>query len=325
MNRLWLLLIFFALTRCGNEDGHTVLNQPPYNSLTDSINRFPSNAGLHYRRGVLLFNADQLNYAKEDLRKAFELEPSEVYALSVVTVLKKSSTDSALLFINEALQKLPNSIALQIGKARGYESKKNPVRAIQVCDAILQQYPGQLDALQLKASLLKDQNKSAESLQVLESAYRYAPDDVDLIHTLAFDYAEAKDPKALRLADSLIRADERDIHPEPYYFKGVYYLNSINYSAAIQQFDQAIVRDKNFLEAYINKGIAYYEQKKYPNALKTFNLAIALKSNFADAYYWTGKTLEAAGNKAEARFKYQQAYGFDKTMIEAKEAAEKIK
>jgi tetratricopeptide (TPR) repeat protein len=327
MSRFFLaaMVLLFLLTACNNDtDDRASLSRPPYDKLTDSIDRTPQNAELYYRRGSLLYSNNQQEFAEKDIRRAWQLEPKEEYALSLTTVLKQKNADSAIAFLQEALKKLPNNIALQIGLARGYQQKNQLEKSQAILDRIIAQYPGQLDALVLKSELLKQENKSAESLAILEKAYALAPEDVDLVHTLAFDYAEAKNPKVLSLADSLIGADSRNRHAEPYYFKGLYFENTGNSKEAIRYFDEAIRHDYYFLDAYMDKGQTLYGEKKYGPALNTFQLAATITPTYAEAYYWMGKTQEAMGNKADARLNYQRAYGLDKTLSEAKEAADRL-
>ncbi|HWJ92765.1 MAG TPA: tetratricopeptide repeat protein, partial [Flavisolibacter sp.] len=303
-----------------------VLSAPPYDKLTDSISDFPKNPGLYYKRGRLLFANGQPERAEKDLRKAWTLQPREEYGLSLTTVLKQKSVDTAVLFLqHEALKKLPESIAFRIALARGFQQKKLWNEAMEVCKEITDRYPAQLDALMLQAELLKEQDKDAEALTILEKAYGYAPGDPEVAHALAFDYAEAKNPKALRLADSLIRADAGQRHAEPYYFKGVYFENIGNKQEAIRFFDEATRHDYYFLDAYMDKGSVLYDSKNFADALKTFQLAATITPTYAEAYYWIGKTQEAMGNKGEAKLNYQRAFGLDKEMTEAKEAADRLK
>ncbi|HEU4472595.1 MAG TPA: tetratricopeptide repeat protein [Flavisolibacter sp.] len=321
---LYLLFAAFVFFSCGEEKEEGVLSSPPFKALTDSIERSPSDAGLYYRRGVMLYGRNFPEQAEQDLRKAWQLQPEESYALSLTTLLRQKSTDSALTFLQQASQKLPQSIAVKIGIARAYEQKKQADQALAICEQIIDQYPGQLDALLLKAELLKEQNRQAEAIATLEKAYSYAPDDVELVHTLAFDYAESGNPKTLALADSLIRVDVEASHAEPYYFKGVYYSNKGNQAEAIRQFDAAISHNYNFMNAHINKGIVFYEQKAYQKAAKAFELAIAISPSDADPYYWLARAQEAMNDKASARLNYQRAYELDKTMTKAAEAAKKL-
>ncbi|MFL5809791.1 MAG: tetratricopeptide repeat protein [Flavisolibacter sp.] len=324
--------IFFAicigcllLVSCNDDrNSDDPLSQPPYGDLTDSISKAPSNADLYFRRAGLLFKNNQPAFAEHDLRKAWTLQPKEEYALKLVEILKLKDPDSTIVFLNEALKKLPGNVFLQIGLAISYKQKKQLDQALSICNDIIRRYPNAVDALLLKSEILNEQNKNTEALRTLENAYLFAPGDVELVHNLAFAYAESKNPKALLLADSLIKADTKNEHAEPYYFKGVYFSNTGNITEAIKQFDEAIRHNYNFLNAYINKGIIFFDRKKYEDAFKTFKLANTVAPDEADPYYWMAKPQEAIGNKPEAKANYQRAYGLDKTLTEAKEAADRL-
>jgi tetratricopeptide (TPR) repeat protein len=327
MLRFLPFVVIVVLVSCtnGDDQDHNLLSQRPYDKLTDSIKQFPKNAELYYRRGTLLYSHQEIALAENDLKNAWKLQPTEEHALGVSTLLKQKNQDEAINFLEEAIKKLPNSIFIQIQLAQGYKAKGQLERSLELCNQVIEKYPNNIDALLLKADILKTRGQNGEAMTTLETAYRLAPGDVELVHTLAFDYAEAKNPKAVSLSDSLIKADTQKSHAEPYYFKGVYYSNTGNYEEAIKQFDKAIQTNYNFINAYINKGIAYYDQKKYKQAFEVFTLAAKVFPDEADPYYWLGKTQEATGNKDEARLNYQRAYGLDKSFTEAKEAADRLK
>jgi tetratricopeptide (TPR) repeat protein len=321
----FVVFLFVAVSSCSNEkEASGVLSQAPYAPLTDSIQQQPDNAGLYYRRGAMLYGANQKGLAEADLKKAWQLQPVESHALSMVTVLIDKHPDSAIHFINDALKVLPKSISLHIALARGYQQKGAIDQSIDVCNQILTTHPNALDALLLKAELLKTQDKQAEALATLETAYAYAPFDPQLAYNLAFEYAEAKNNKALSLTDSLLQIPAAQTQAEPYYIKGVYYQNTGNATQAIQFYDRAIQQDYNFLDAYMEKGRLLFDQKKYAAALQTFGLPVTISPTYADAYYWMGRCQEALNAKAEAKQNYQLAYSLDKTLTEAKEAAEKL-
>ena len=248
----------------------------------------------------------------------------ETTALGLTDVLTKKNLDSAIRFADDASRQLPQSIVLPVKTGRLYQQREQPQKALDICNRILSSHPNQLDALALKAEILRSQNKADEALQTLQTAYAFAPFDVELSYGLAFAYAEAKNPKALSLTDSLIRADTSGTHAEPYYFKGIYYDNTGNAAGALRFYDEAIRHDYYFLDAYLSKGEVLYNQKRWNEALKTFGLAATVSPTYADAYYWMGKCQEAMGNTAEAKLNYQRAYGLDKSMTEAKAAADKL-
>jgi tetratricopeptide (TPR) repeat protein len=316
------LLLLHACNQAG--ENNTALTQPPYNQLTDSLQQQPKNAGLYYRRGALLYQNEQLQLAKADLQKAWQLEPTEEHALSLVTVLIKSNPDSAIQFIQHALEELPRSVALQLGLARGYQQQGNAQKALQVCDQVLVLYPTSLDALLLKAEILKQQNNNTAALATLEKAYSYAPFDAELGYNLAFEYAETKNEKAIALTDSLMKSDSTGKAAQPYYLRGVYYANTGNTPEALNYFNQAIAHDYTFFDAYMDKGTLLFDAKHYKEALQVFQLVNRISPTYAEAYYWTGKCEEALGQKAEAKLDYQRAFGLDTALHEAKAAAARL-
>lgn len=321
----FLILVSLIIFACNNKtENDALLNEAPYKALTDSIAQQPGTAALYYRRGSLLYQKGQKMHAQKDLLQAWKLQPTEEHALSVVTVLAAQNTDTAIRFIETALPQLPQSIALQIGLARGYQQKGAFDKAVEVCNNILASYPNALDALLLKAEILKSTGQDAEAISTLEKAYSYAPFDAELSFNLMFEYAQAKNSKTLALADSLIKVDTLGKHAEPYYCKGVYYSNMGKVPQALRFFDEAIAHDFYFMDAYMDKGVLLYEQKKYSEANQTFALALRITPTYADAYYWMARSQEAQNNKAEAKLNYQRAYALDKNLTEAKQRADQL-
>ena len=324
MRIFFIATLLFVFIGCSNEKQNNILQQPPYAELTDSIRQFPQNSALYYKRGVLLYQQDQRDLAKTDLMQAWQLAPQEDYALSLTTLLKQQHTDSAIIFLQKATQTLPASIALQIGLARGYQQKNDFEKALEICNNIIKQYPNQLDALVLKSEILQQQNNNAEAITTLEQAYAFAPFDIDIAHELAYAYAEAKNKKVLSLTDTLIKYDQSEKAAIAWYIKGLYFDNTGNKAEAIKHYDQAIRQNYTLLDPYLSKGQALYDLKKYNEAIITFQLGQKVSPTTADFFYWIGKTQEAMGNKAEAKQNYERAYQLDKTMTEARQAAEKL-
>lgn len=327
---IWTVLIsLFFTSGCNNREDPSpfdkLLSQPPYAGLTDSIKKDPGRDGLYFQRAVLLNKNNFPEPALADFKKAWSLKKEEKYALGISTILLNNKPDSAILFLNQALKEIPNSLLLQLSLVRSYDAQNNTEDALKVCNDILLKNPEQVDVLKMKSDLLDKKGEINESIIVLEKAYNLTPFDVDLNYNLADKYAESKNIKVVSLCDSLIKKDLMNNHAEPYYFKGIYYSNINDKAKAIQQFDEAIKHNYNYLNAYIEKGKILVDQKKIEEAFKIFQLANTIKPAFPDAYYWMGVCQEALGQKGEARLNYQRAYGLDKTFTEAKEAADRLR
>jgi tetratricopeptide (TPR) repeat protein len=329
--KLFLFLCLASFWIACNTDDHSstpfdkILSQPPYASISDSISKQPDRDDLYFRRGVLLDKNNLPEPALADFRKAWSLAPLEIYAIGISNILVEKKPDSAIVFLNEALRDLPKSIFLKLNLAGAYDAVGKTNEALTTCDAILQQEQGQVSAWLLKSDLLLKINDTPGVIAALEKAYAIMPSNREISNKLAYQYAEAKNNKAILLADSLIATDSLKLFAEPFYIKGLYYSNTGDRTKAIQHFDETIKRDHRYLNAYIEKGKVLFDQKKTTEALKTFSLANTITPSFPDAWYWIGRCQEVLGNKAEAKENYEKAYELDNTFIEAKEAAEKIK
>jgi tetratricopeptide (TPR) repeat protein len=323
-----VLVLFLCIGGCNDHEQTSpyedLLSRPPYANLTDSIHQSPSNADLYYRRGMLLSKNNNNPPALVDLKKAWSLNQKESYAMAISNILLESKPDSAISFLQDALKVLPASIPLNMNLVQAYAGEQKFDNALVICNTILEKHPDQPAVLMMKSDLLEQKNDSLGSLRALEQAYQFAPFNEGLCYSLAFKYAQGKSPKALALCDSLLRYDTAERKGEPYYFKGVYYANMNNIPQALSYFDKAIEYDYTFLDAYMEKGKIFYDKKKYDEAAKIFQLALRVSATYADAYYWLGKCQEASGQGEEAKLNYQRAYGLDKSLTEAKEAAEAI-
>ena len=320
-------MIFLISCHDKNNDSpfDNILSQQPYAPLTDSIKKEPKRDDLLFRRAVLLNQNNLPEPALADFQKAWSIKKEERYAFGISKLLLDKKPDSAVIFLNKALRELPNSFLLQLTLARGYDALNKTDDALKICDDILEKNPQQVDVLKMKADLLDKKADTAQAIQILERAYTITPFDINLNYLLADKYSAANNPKVISLCDSLINMDSLHLHPEPYYFKGIYYSNINDKAKALAMFNEAIQHDYNYLNAYIEKGRIQYESKKYMDALKTFQLANTISATFPDAYFWMGKSQEALGQKEEAKLNYQRAYGLDKTFSEAKDAADNLK
>lgn len=221
-------------------------------------------------------------------------------------------------------EKTMDSIATQMKTARDLLDKGETDEALRMAEAMIKRYPGQLDALSIKADALKAKGKADEALTVLEKAYALQPRDKETAYNLAYEYADAKNPKALSLTDTLLKYDKTETVARAWYIKGHYYHNTGNEKQALRYFDSSITADYNFLDAYLDKGQLQFKQKAYDAALKTFATGQKLSPGAAVFYLWVAKTQEAMGDKADAKTNYERAFALDKDLTEAKEAAERL-
>lgn len=246
---------------------------------------------------------------------------STFFAFSLIAC---NNDDKGPVATVSAEEKEMDSLSVQISKARSFQEAGQFDNAIAIADRMLLQYPGQLDALGIKADILKEQGKQQEALALLEKAYSLQPRDKETAYNLAYEYAEAKSPKALPLTDTLIKYDKTETVARAWYIKASYHKNIGNEKEALRFYDSSNIANYNFLDTYLDKGQLLFKQKRYEQALRTFATGQKFSPGTADFYFWVAKTQEAMGHKADAKTNYERAYALDKSLTEAKEAAERL-
>jgi tetratricopeptide (TPR) repeat protein len=320
--------LILSLSSCNDEDTpdpfDDVLSGAPFDLLTDSIHQQPKRDELYFRRAVLLVKNNYPEPALADFQKAWSLQQKEPYAQGIANIWLEKRPDSAIVFLEGALKKLPGSRLLNMTLARAYDASNRTDDALRICQDLLSQQPNSADTWLFQSELQDKKGDDKGSILSLEKAYSLAPDNLEVAYKLAYAYAEAKDARAISLCDALIQKDSLKLHADPYYVKGMYYSNTNDKAKALSLFDETIRHDINYPNAYIEKGKILVNEKKITEALKVFELANRIKPTFPDAYYWIGVCQEALGQKDEARLSYEKAYSLDKTFEEARAAADRL-
>ena len=295
----------------------------------------------------LLKNFSKTIFGKPGKCQTFVISPKSfmknlLAVLSLVTILfacnnhsttrleTKDSLQQLLQDFRDSIKKYPNDTLLKYNLVLTLQDAGRYKEAVGVLDSMniawgdstrMKVY---FDYLFKRAELLVLAADTANAIKTLE--FFVIPGELtEAGLQLANLYAETRNPKAISICDSMNKNDESKKDPNPDYLKGVYYYNINDYEKALQQFNSCIKKDYTFLDAYMEKGRIFYKQNKCEEAIKVYNLAITVSNSFADAHLWKGKCQEALGQKDEARISYQRAYAFDKTLTEAKDAADRIK
>lgn len=328
---LLVSLVIACISSCGNPDHPTkkdpakILSTPPFASLTDSINRFPDDPELYFRRARLLSHNNFQSMATEDYKKSWELSQDEGVALEYVSnLVMTDQTRAAERFLQQAMEKFPQNTEFGRRLAEIYVQENQPLMAQEEYKKILEQDSSNFEAWYEKGQFLLKMKDTPSATKALEKSFAIMPINYSGI-ALANIYTAKKDPRALQICNQLIAQDSSGLQTDPVFTKGVYYSEIKDYDKAIEQFDLCIKRDWKFSDAYIEKGIAFYETKNYSQALKTLKLAITVSNTDADAYYWLGRCQEATGDLSAAKLNYQRAFSLDNSFSEALQALRRLK
>jgi len=241
----------------------------------------------------------------------------------------KDSLQQLLQSIRDSIAKYPDdpkpkyNLAIVLQDAGKYKEAVKALDSLNISKGDSTNPKLYFDYLFKRAELLELSGDTAEAIKTLE-LFVMPGELTQAGLQLTNLYAETKNPKALSFCDAMNKNDATGKDPNPDYLKGVYYYNINDIKNALAQFDECIRKDYNFIDAYMQKGLIFYNQKKYTEAITVYDLALSVSGSYADAYYWKAKCQEALGQKKDAKLNYQRAYGLDKSLVEAKQAADGI-
>ena len=174
----------------------------------------------------------------------------------------------------------------------------------------------------IKGILLFENSDTLGAVKAFEETVRLSPDP-DYLISLGTLYAQSKNPRAVQIADILLK-DFPKLNKEAFFIKGFYYNYTNDKYKAISFFDKCINLNFTFMEAYREKAIALYDLKKYNEALEVLNKAVLIQNNYDEGYFYKGRILEKLNRIDDAIDSYQRALMYDPDYIEAQKAITRL-
>lgn len=237
------------------------------------------------------------------------------------TTIPPSSNSKQVL--KDQIKQYPDSLMLVQNLVELYRQNGAYDSAIALTNAEIKKDSGNAYLWNMKATLHFENEDTIKAIKSLEYAVDIYPLPEYLL-ALGTVYAEVRSPKALIIADDLLRSNRMKYGKDAFFVKGLYYSFMGNTNEAISLFDSSLRMDFTYMFAYREKAIALYDLGKYEEALKTLKRAVTIQNNFDEGYFWMGKCYEKLNKKDEAIQSYQNALLYDKHFVEAREALDKL-
>ncbi len=232
---------------------------------------------------------------------------------------------------------LRGEIALKTNNPRGAQSR---------AQAVLHMRPDQPQALTLLAHALKDLNRPAEALEILEKAIplignplplqleraallrmsqgqetalialqdlaNHYPQDAMVLASLAEALMEGKKPEtAIQAARQALQIDAGELPPQAksqlHFLIGRQQRHNGQLDQAIHHLSQAIQLWRENVEAYLELGFSHQDRRQQNLALKVYQQAMQIASNDYRPYYQAGLALKESKDYMGAEFMLRRA------------------
>lgn len=327
------LLLFVLCLACGQRadrqqaagTADSVLHSALLAPLTDSIRQFPDNAGLYFRRGLLLFNTDP-KLAQADFEKAATLQPkvTDHWAGAGEAALVTEQYEKAADFFEKALQTVPDNTYLQYRLATSWIEGRHYDRADSLAAVMGRRPDAVARAFYLKARIAEDRKDTLQAIAHLKTAVNTAgkESEYNAVLELADLLRAQRAADAPRYYELALELDPANA--DPLFDLALYYEELGKMKEATATYKRCIETDPGYAPAYIALGKQEIGKQQWKAGLGYFNLAARARPNEAEAYYYRGLCYERLNNPSAAVDDYVKALSFRRDYPEAKAALEKI-
>ncbi|MFB6457340.1 tetratricopeptide repeat protein [Chitinophaga sp. Hz27] len=338
MRRLTILALGLAITACNNNNNKETHNSQQQDAaadsvyysdiirpVTDSLEKFPDNPPLYYRRALLLFNTHP-ELSLKDFEKAAALDTANVeyWAGAGEASLATGNNKKAIDLFSRALKGAPEYSYLRYKLASALVEDKQYPQADSLADILTHSADAKDQAYYLKARIAEDHKDTANAIQHLRMAVSVAGDhpEYEALMELGDLLRTRKNTDGLQFYQMAFKLDSTNA--EPIYAFGRFQEDLNNKDAAITAYRKAIISDPGYESAYMALGDIYRKSGNWKDAYVFYNLAAKAAPTDADAYFNRALSQENLGKKEMALEDYYKASSFRKDFKAAKEAITRL-
>ncbi len=189
-------------------------------------------------------------------------------------------------------------------KAKALDAMDKPTEALENFQKAIAIDPSSPEFLLGMAELYARQGKHEQAYEVLQRAYKAAPESPRILRPLILEASFAgKSVDVQDAAEQLAKSDD----PKDLYVAASVYLKSGRQADAIPLLQTYLNKYPEDATAWVGLGLCYEEQKKYPDAQKDFERALQADPKFAEAEYQLGLLAELSGDSSAATKHYERA------------------
>ncbi|MCB0668257.1 MAG: tetratricopeptide repeat protein [Saprospiraceae bacterium] len=334
MKKVSTYLIYFSLLFIACQSESTPSDQskvaegttlPEMVELNKMLNEYPTEGDLWFQRGSLYFEMDKFPEAIRDLKKAVELDSSDIeaYHLLADAYLDNLQSREALQIMESIGNRFPQRIPSLLKLSEFQLILKRYGEAMNTLDRIQEIDPLSAHAFFMRGMVLKENGDTARAIREFQEATRENPQMTDAWINLGQLHEARSDPDALRYFDAGL-----SISPENLlllHAKAQYLARSNQPELAKAVYRKMLEISPYEEEPYYDLGLLYLDQDSLTQASTHFDLAIKIDPMFGRAYFYRGLTRELMGDQHAARRDYEQALQINSEDTDAVKALDRVR
>lgn len=210
----------------------------------------------------------------------------------------------------------PTSPEKRLQEAVALQAQGQPLRAKQICESVLAQFPRHPMALHVLAILEAQHGSPIRALELINEAIAQAPASANFFNTRGvilqtlqrFEEALASFDRANELVGG---------HPQMQFNRGVVLHAMARFDEAVHSYDKALAGDPANPQIHNNRGNALQAMGRYEEAVAAYDRALAAAPNFPVALSNRGGALQALGRMQEALELFERVIALDPSDLNA--------
>jgi len=194
--------------------------------------------------------------------------------------------------------------------------QSEPIKAFELCEVLISQYPHSATLFNLKGALLKSLGYLDLAIEAYNICLSIRPNYAEPYYNIGI--ALQKQGKPIEAIEMYMKAlSIKPNYAEAYNNIGNAYQEQGKLNEAKAAYTKALSIKLDFAEAHNNMGMILQKQKKLEKAIKAYTKAISFKSNSAEAYNNIGNAHKDNGSLGEAISAYTKALSIKPNYVKA--------
>ncbi len=266
---------------------HGNLKEPDLakNALLEAISKTPGHAKAHSMLALLLLQEGSFEEAKKEAAIALKIDSKNFQAAMLLAkgVLFSKEFENAEKMFSELDTKVPNNPEILGNLGLAYLGLKQPQKAQQAFEKIMEIQPGNAKAFTFLLKLSQEAGKDKDALiDMARQQIDKAPDSAELHILFANLMLSSNQPeKALEAYKIAQELDPQN--PRPYAMSALILNKQGKTEQAITEYKDLLAKQPDAIGAYMGLGAIYEQTGRADLAKEEYMKALKINQNFAPA------------------------------------------
>lgn len=312
---------------CGNKTEEAAPSDPQelLAYLDAKIKQDPDDAELHYQRGKVLFELNELNEAITSLKKAVSLNDREqkYYLLLADAYFRNGDTKSSYANLQEALNIDPENVEAYLKLAEISLFGRDYDRSLESIEKAISLDDRNARAYYMKGYLNLETGDTTSAIRDLRKTIDLDNEYSQAYELLGLLFINRGDRMGVDYLTTTVTLDPNNT--VALYALGLFYQENDDIGQAAGFYNKILTINPQNANVLHNLGyIEMLYKEDYAKAIEYFTKALEVDGNSLEAHTNRAYAYELSGNKAKAKEGYEDALAIDGTFAPALEGLKRL-